>query len=544
VAEFSKSAINLDRAVLQRTDLDDWLEEVAYIQKNMTPEIVKKAFEEMPEEVQDEQWQKTQEDFLAREANLEGIITRYYEHFLKFQTLKGTDKDDIFIVDKSKKGQVSVLAQRFKKAKPADTLFQRTFYDGQTEDLWLYGLDDDDTFVVIGNENPEMRIVIAGGKGKDNYRIENGKGVRVFDYKSEENAYSDSNSATFIKRDDYNVNHYSTEKEPSVKSVIGFDNSYNPDYGYIPRLSYQKMIMDYETNPYSRMYGLGIEYHSLTQAAIFDFRAGLSNAFKHLNLELNGRLTTNNYTENFFGFGNGSSNNIDLSFDAARIALQRKNIGLSLYKNGDYGSSFRYGIEFEQVDVDGFSSDNYLNYHINYAYVSKDDERFTSRGTEFTATGGYTDDLDQSSGFFFLDPALAFWNAVDSKRKLVLKTAVAGQLRLGDDPLFYQAARIGANSGLRGYRMQRFTGNQSVVGTAELRYDFKPRKTGLFPLYITTYAGVDAGRVWSDLDINNNLYAAYGGGLELFMQGIFSAGVSYFQGEDHDRLEFAIRFSQ
>ena len=99
IKQFSQSAIRLDRAVLQRTSLEDWEKQVRYIQENITPEVVEKAFNEMPEEVKDKQWLQTQEDLLSRKRNLNDIVQRYFEHFLEFQTLKGTDKDDRFLIN-------------------------------------------------------------------------------------------------------------------------------------------------------------------------------------------------------------------------------------------------------------------------------------------------------------------------------------------------------------------------------------------------------------------------------------------------------------
>ncbi len=544
VAEFSKSAINLDRALLQKSDLSLWLEEVTYIQTQITPSIVRQAFNQMPDEVKNKQWEQTQQELLQRKQNLTDIVTRYHHHFLKFQTLKGTDKDDIFYIIKKPDGSVSILARRLKKGVPADTLFERTFSNKITQDLWIYGLDDDDSFVITGDHNPEMRIVVAGGKGNDDYDIQDGRGVKIFDYRSEKNNFTRANGAFIVRRDDYDINHYDSEKEPSVKSKISLVNSYNPDYGFVPQLGYRKELLDYEANPYSRMYGLDVTYHSLTQAAVLNVYGGLSNVVRHLNLELDATLTTNNYTENFFGFGNGSSYRDGISFDADRVQLQRKKVGLYLKGIGDYGSDFTYGVNLQQVDVEHLDSDNYLNYVVNYAYLSQDNYRFTTRGMDFKANASYTDDLDGGRGFVSLDPSITFWNALDTSRKLVLKTGLAGQLRLGDDPSFYQAARTGAENGLRGYRMQRFTGNQAFTGTAQIMYDLTPIKTRLFPLDIVFYAGLDSGRVWSDLDTTDAFYTGYGGGATFNMQGIFSAGINYFRGEDGGRLEFSIRLSQ
>lgn len=544
IKEFSKSAEKLDRALLQKTSLKDWEEEARFIQQNLNEQIVREAFELMPDEVKTESWEQTQRDLLARKDNLVSIVQRFYEQFLEFQTLKGTDEPDHFLISRKPNGITQVVAHRWEDGELGTQLFDRTFDVESTQDLWLFGLDDDDVFVVEGETSGKtIAIAISGGKGDDSYEIKDGKKIKVYDYESEENKV-DNNGAFVVFRDDYDINHYDYERKPSRTAKIKFNNEYNPDLGYVPTLGYSKNITGYEANPYSRKYGLEVAYHSLTQAAVFKPTAGLSNVVGHYNLEFEGLLTTNNYTENFFGFGNDTDFDRDTDFDDNRVLLQRREAKLLLDRLGDYGSHFQFYTGYQNIAVEREEDDQYLNLGGTYAYRAVDDERFTTNGMHFTLDARFTNDLTEDSDFFNIDPELSLWNAIDRSRDLVLKTTVGAQTRLGDQPDFYQAAQLGANNGLRSYRMNRFLGDATLYGSADVLYDFVPLKTRLLPLHVTGYLGFDAGKAWWRGDTSDEIHTSYGGGLEFLMSGLFKGSISYFYGDEGGRLQFGLRLSK
>jgi len=552
IKQFSQSAINLDRAVLQRTTLDNWLAEVKFIQDKITPSIVEKAFNEMPDEVKDAQWMETQEDLLSRKRNLEQIVQRYYEQFITFQTLKGTDKDDRFEIIRAD-GSTTVTAHRIKDGKNAEELFSRTFEDKKTEELWIYGLDDDDEFKVSGGDgSSKIHVVIAGGKGKDQYDLETVKNISVFDYRSEDNEFIGKKGKAIL-RDDYDINHYDHKKKPQEKSTFRLNLSYNPDDGFRPQLGIEKSKIGYERNPYSFKYGLDVDYRSLTQAAVFTGYVAKANVVGHWNLQLDAGITTNNYTENFFGYGNRTDFNENTSFDLNRIQLQKQWAGFQFYKNGDYGSNFKIGAKYSGYEVDNTipvstgvtqERDDYLDFFLTYQFHSTDSQRFPTRGMWLENQTAFTDNLANGKHFLTVDPSLTFWNAIDNERKLVVKSAIAGQLRIGDDPLFYQAARLGANNGLRSYRQERFAGNYALNASIDLRYDMSPIKTRLLPLRVIPYVGLDTGRVWVSRENVSSFHVGYGGGLELSFPGLVKGAVSYFTGDEGGRLAFGIYLSK
>jgi hypothetical protein len=92
-----------------------------------------------------------------------------------------------------------------------------------------------------------------------------------------------------------------------------------------------------------------------------------------------------------------------------------------------------------------------------------------------------------------------------------LSLRAGGELVLGRYP-FYDAAFIGGPDNVRGFPMQRFAGDASAWGNAQLRvalgrfFLVLPGEWGLFAL-------VDSGRVWVDGEDSDRWHTGAGGGL-------------------------------
>ena len=115
-------------------------------------------------------------------------------------------------------------------------------------------------------------------------------------------------------------------------------------------------------------------------------------------------------------------------------------------------------------------------------------------------------------------------------------------LRFGNDIPFYQAAKLGGNSGLRSYRLGRFTGDQMLHSSVDLLYQIKPIKTALFPIRSHLYLGYDLGRVWLNNEDSNRWHDSYGGGVNFSIGEFLSSSFGYFTGSEGGRLQFALKF--
>ena len=130
-----------------------------------------------------------------------------------------------------------------------------------------------------------------------------------------------------------------------------------------------------------------------------------------------------------------------------------------------------------------------------------------------------------------------------------MASKVRGHINIGDDFEFYQAAVLGDDTGLRGYRTERFSGKHAFVQSTDLRLNLKKGDT-FSPFSFGFYTGFDYGRVWidddlvlnSDLNNKNQWNTSYGGGLFIIAYKLLSANVSSFYSDDGMRFAFQIGF--
>ncbi|MCW9036430.1 phosphoesterase [Altibacter sp.] len=555
---FNVAGSKLDRALVKRSDKTVWLEQARILQKALNEQIVDEAFKALPKEVQDSTIVEIKSHLLARKDNLVSIVDRYYSAFIKFQMITGTDKDDYFEITRLPGGVTRIVGYRIKDGEKGELLFDRTFNSEETNEIWLYGLDDDDVFTVTGEGDRPVLLRIIGGQEKDRYNIKNGKGIKVYDRRSKDHEIVNKGGAQFRFTNFYEANLYDYQKKPSTGGSIGLFTGYNPDTGFSIAARFEKTVDQFITNPYGRKFNLSTQYHFLTQGLDIEFAKRYAAAVGSFNMLLQGRATSKNYTQNFFGFGNETRN------DDERLGIDFNRVNLSWYEGGfgfetasDYGSFFQIGLNLQAVDIirnganffdqnfsEAFGARSYfLKPSLTYRYKNFNDLYFPTKGMLFQVEGGAIDALDSQTLNAFIDAGVTFYNSLLSNNRLVLKTEAKSFVTIGDRPQFYQSAQLGAARGLRSYRNERFTGDQNLLGSADLLYSFEELKTFLFPLAINVFAGYDVGRVWVSDERSRQWHESYGGGVLLKWTDAILGNVSAFHGAEGWRIAYGFGVS-
>lgn len=569
VKGFNFSPFSLDMMLLNETTKQQWEEQVAFIQKNLTDAIIDNAFKNFPDEVQDQTVQEIKRVLQARLKNLPEIANIYYKALNKTPLVKGTDKDDLFEIERMPNGNTKLSAYRIKNGKKGTVLHQKKYNKEDTKEIWVYGLDDDDVFNVIGEGDNLIKLRLVGGQNNDTYTIENGKKVKMYDYKSKKNEFT-TNKGSKNLTDDYETNIYDYAKPKNSTNQFTPLLGANPDDGF--KMGFTNVLTNYgfERNPFSSQHTFSGAYYFATSGFDFEYNGEFANVIGSWNLGLNAKYTSPNYAINFFGFGNSTSNlnsddedNFDLDYN--RVKLSTLKFAPSLNWRGELGAHFKLGLSYESIEVEK-TSDRYINtfYVANgeenqedfvgveamYSYQNKDSEAFPTLGMQTSLKFGYTSNLEESKGFAYFIPELGFDYKLVPSGQLVFATHAKAHLIFGDDFEFYQGANLGANNGLRGYRNERFSGKNSFYQNTDLRLNLRKVKTGLLPLNIGIYAGFDYGRIWIDdeLVLNNNAFnsgiwnTSIGGGVFANAADILTLNLSAFNSDDGLRLAFKVGF--
>ena len=557
---FNLEPYALDMALIRQSNRDVWDAQAQHIINNLTNDVIAKAFSYFPDEVNDETVKNIKRKLIGRRANLKLISNSYYNQINKYAIIKGTDKDDWFDIERLS-STTKITGYRIQKGKKGDIFHQREYASLDTKEIWIYGLDDTDTFRVFGTGNNLIKVRIVGGQNKDTYTVENGNKIKIYDYKLKESVFV-TNKGKKKLTDNYEINVYDYKK-PTYNSnqlipVIGA----NPDDGFKIGIVDTFTAYGFERNPFTSQHTFSASYYLATNGFDFKYIGEFANAINELNFAIEAKFTSPNYSINFFGFGNETLNlNIEdednFNKDYNRVKLGTISISPSLILRGDLGSSFKIGLNYESIEVEE-TQDRFINtfYVANgednketfaggeasYNYENRDNNAFPTLGMEVNLQVGYKTNLNETNSFGYIIPSFAFDYKLVPNGQVVLATKLKGHLTLGDGFEFYQAASLGASDGLRGYRNQRFSGKSAFYQSTDIRLNFRKVKTGLLPLNIGIYGGIDYGRVWVD-DVDSNKWNnSFGGGVFADMAEMLTLNLSAFNSNDGVRIAFKMGF--
>jgi len=562
VKGFNSSPYSLDMIMISQTDKSQWQEQAKFIQKHLTADVIDKALKMMPKEVQDEVTLKRIKGvLLSRIKDLSKTANTYYKIISKYAVIRGTDKDDWFDIERMPDGVTSVTGYRIKNGNKGKIFHQRLYTKEDTKEIWIYGLDDEDVFHTYGDGNDLIKIRIIGGQNNDTYQIENGKRVKLYDYKSKKNEFSTKRGKKKLT-DDYETNVYDyTKLKNNINQfipTIGF----NPDDGLKIGVANTFTTYGFERNPFTSQHALSGSYYFATNGFELAYHGEFANVIGSWNLGFDVNLTSPNYSINFFDFGNETVNpnivdeeNFDIDYN--RVKISSISFKPSLVNIGRYGTRFKIGAGFESIEVEE-TTDRFINEFYNqteienenqflgvdatFSFENRDSEAFPTMGMHTRMQIGYKANLDKSTGFGYIIPSIGFDYKLVPSGNLVLATKLKGNILLGDDFEFYQAATLGANDGLRGYRNQRFTGKSSFYQSTDLRLNLRKVKTGLLPLHIGIYAGIDYGRIWFNEEDSDKWHNSYGGGIFANAAEVMTLQLSMFTAADGARFSFGLGF--
>ncbi|SDR69024.1 metallophosphoesterase [Gramella sp. MAR_2010_147] len=556
---FNIAAMGLDRSLLQNTGKEAWLTQAKYIQENVTDEAIIDAFSNLPKETMGETTETLINNVKGRRNNIVEIAKRYYDKLAALAIVTGTDKDDFIDVVRLEDGNTRVTITRNKDGERAENLSDKIYKFSETKEIWVYGLDDDDKIQVKGTGDSKIFVRVIGGQNNDIYTIDNGANLKLYDHKSLPNTVNKLTNAKVRFTDNYEINTYDKDKKTFSSGSILPDLGYNPDEAFSFSLEYVKSINKFKRNPFTSQYTFYGEYHSATNGFELNYEAEFASIIGKYNLLLGAHYTSPKYSENFFGFGNETRNfEDDLELDYNRVGLNEYSAKAALVNKTPFGSFFGFTASFEGIEVqddegrfitedfvnsdpDFFQRKYFAGLDAMYRYESYDNRLAPTRGMLFELNLGAkmnTANPDRQYGYF--KPYMGFYNALTRNRKLVLKTRAEAHINMGQEYEFYQSAQLGAESGLRGYRLERYSGKSSFGAGADLRYSFDTVKTSFLPFQLGIYGGYDLGRVWTENENSKVWHDSYGGGLWINSADAIQGKVSMFAGSEGARFQFSL----
>ncbi|WP_323028303.1 metallophosphoesterase [Gelidibacter japonicus] len=560
VKGFNIEPFPLDMALITQSNKEVWDQQVAELQHDLTDEVIDKAFNTVPKEVQGETIESIKQLLKGRKNNLQSISDAYYKLINEYAVLVATNKEDYIKINGLENGNVEVSMFRKKGDSITDEFHNRTYSPDLTKEIWIYGLADDDTFKITG-EVKNIKIRITGGQNNDEYIVENGKNIKIYDYKTRPNTLEEVDNASVKLRDNYIANVYDYTKLRNNTNQIMPSIGLNPDDGVKVGINNTYTVYGFERNPFTSQHKINAAYYFATKGYEIKYEGEFANLIGDLNFKIDANFQSPNYTLNFFGFGNETINpDDDLGRDYNRVRVREFQIAPSLVYRTHGGSQFSFGVGYESVEVentdnryvaDSFQLPNYIfdenqfgTINAKFEFENYDNKAYPTLGFQSSIELGYKMNFDQNNvGYTYLIPELSITHKLVSSGKLVLASRIKSHINFGDHFEFYQAASIGGIDGPRGFRNQRFTGNQSFFQNTDIRYSFGKFRTKLIPIRLGLFAGFDYGRVWLDGEDSKKWNNSYGGGFFISGVDIISANLGVFNSIDGIRAAFSLGFN-
>ncbi len=555
---FNIAGYPIDKAFIRNSEWEDWKQQAEYIQQNITDEVIQEAFAVLPEDIANDPYvDEIKKIMKARRENLEGIARDYYKHLTKFDMFTGTEDDDKFLITRKPDGITKVELMN----DDGKVIAEKTYDSHETREVWIYGLDGDDEFKIVGSGSKPVSLKVIGGEENDIYDFQNTRNAKLYDFKSKKNTIK-TPGANKMLVDSYEINNYDPNKKKINQYNLFPSADFNSDIGF--KLGVKNVYTTYGLvrNPFTTRQNLILNYFFRTKGFEADYSAEFAHIFYNWNFGINAYYSSPNYTMNFFGIGNDTEyDRDDVSNSFNRVKMQQWRFAPSLIHRNTKGTSFIIKPLIESIEV-GFDQDLFVSNRfartstiynnqlyaggdVIFNFKNKDRAAFPSRGVELDVTAGYKTNIDEyDNEFAYVRPMLSMDYPLHESGFAVIATKIGGEAIFGDNYEFYHGATLGGGNtnSLRGYRNERFNGKYAFYQNLDLRSGITQFRTNFVPLRIGASLGFDYGRVWTEDDNSNQWHTNYGGSIFINAFKAFTGNIGYYVGDEGGRVNFTFNF--
>ena len=552
MSRFHYQARFIDRLFLAELERSTWDSTAAILVAALTDDVIQAALTRPPVEAQAVHGPFIESALKARRDALPQAASDFYGLLAREAYVHASDVPDQVEVTGAGAGVEIVIREGSDSAEP---YYHRTFRANETKEIRLYLHAGNDRAVIRAEGKLPVRVRIIGGEGDDEFHFASKTGnVHLYDQHG-------TNSVTGTGGGGINGRSYTevplvpesgSSAPPRHWGRFGYSVAtagYNPDVGLILAGSYTWFDYGFRKDPYaSRLMLSGAISTELKGAAVVDAEFRFENS--PLLLGLVGRATSLDIVH-FYGVGNDALVDSGADFSSDFFKVENTRIEGSVTLRSDYDGIVDVGLGvvggysitkddpntlLGQVSIYGDDKFAYLGAVVRFDLMTRKPGILVEKANQARAglrLRGYgfpaLADVEEAYGWLDVVGTAALPLGV---RRWEVGFRAGGRKIWGDAPWF-QLAYIGGDESLRGWAAQRFAGNASLYGSAELRLDLFnyhivfPSTFGILGLY-------DAGRVWVDNNTPGGWHTGYGGGIWLGLRGTRSVVSVVYATSDED----------
>jgi hypothetical protein len=516
----------LDRELLSDLEKPAWDEIAADLQHRLTDDVIDAAVRRLPEEYQRVDGARLAHDLRRRRDQLGQAANRFYRHLSEEVRVAATDAPDVVEAVALPGGDLEVVVSRADAtgAPVGEPWFRRRFRPRETREVRIDLRGGGDRFAARGRSG--VRVHVLGGEGDDVLDDSGGGGTRLADWQGRNRVLRGPGTA--LDERPYTPPPLESEEPFIPPRDWGRQTFWLPWFAFTPELGVflgagvQLDRFAFRTHPYRSRQLIHVGYATGARGFRGHYHGELRRENAAVFYSLVARASQIEILR-FFGFGNETPKEESTSFyEVKQTELSLAplvNVPLASRLTLALGPTLQHfsmrrpqGTFIGQTRPYGSGSFGQLGALAELVLDTRDVPAAAVRGTFVRAGGTFHPDAwdaEHAYGDVHLEASTHLTGSLVLRPTLALRL---GAKRVFGTYPFQSAAFLGGDSSLRGFSSQRFAGDASVHGSAELRLSF-----GRFHLVLPgewgAFALTDAGRVWLEGEDSDRWHTSAGGGL-------------------------------
>ncbi len=572
ISDLTWSGRYSDRRLLVSLDKATWDSVTTAVLERLTDALIEDAVRRLPPAMYAKEGETMVKTLKSRRSRLRAASEDFHKLISGYVDVRASNKSEYAAIKRLDDHRLEVtLYKRDKqtggmKGKP---FYHRIFNDRYTNDVRVYLLGGDDIAVVEGRVNSSISLKVIGGDGNDdlidNSRVK-GYFLSVLPIPAAETKtrFYDSDRKTRFKVgpstavDRHTVTPPANEIEKYEPPVRDWGHDWKPgpwfgadsDDGLFIGGGPVLYKFGFRADPYVYRMSLRGGYATTTSKFRVDYTGEFLKLVKGARVVLHARASELDI-DNFFGLGNETIRDEQLEKEDFYKLRQIKllfnpTIEFPAFSRVKFtlGSSVKYvntkvreNTFLELTNPYGVGKISFLGFHGGFQIDTRNHPLVAKRGILFDVKGSYFPPVFNNRSSF--GKARAEARAFISGRvplRTTLALRVAGEKIWGDHP-FYESSFIGGSRTIRGFHRERFGGDESVIGNAELRVTLG-RFLVLFPGVVGISFLGDIGRVFESGQESEKWHSAGGGGIWFaFVRSEFTFSISVARSSERTAIQ-------
>jgi hypothetical protein len=514
------NSLALDRRLLDGLAKPVWDSVAAALVSRLSDSVIDEAVRAVPPEYLAAS-PRLASTLKQRRDGLPGASDRFYRALAAAVDIHAPDAPDRTTVARKDDGTVEVQLQSGAGA----PYFLRRFDPKETREIRLYLHGGDDTALVTGKVEQSITVRIIGGDGTnllmDSSRVGGSTDPTHLYDNGTVSGISYGPDTLFDRRPWVRQGGRSVPPGPDAGSRLGPIAAFSiGDLGVILGLGLSRDRYGFRRRPYASQVGFEAEYAT----GVNGFRVGVdadhrleSSPVHFMGLARMSQLQLTN----FYGFGNTTPGTPSEFYQVRQqqwLLQPAVAIGDDRRSELSLGPVVQYSVTDSTpsfvTDSQPYGSGDFgeAGLRVDFSHDGRDQTANPHHGYRLNLTGTFFPAIwNVNSAFSGITVAAATYLTIPIPLRPVLALRGSASEVFGAYP-FQESAFVGGRSTVRTLVPQRYAGDASLSGTAELRLALA-RFAFVLPLDVGVFGFVDAGRVFVDGSSPGGWHTAAGGGV-------------------------------